>query len=356
MYADVDGTIGYQLTGRYPIRRTGDGTVPVPGWTGEHEWDGWIPFEELPWSRDPGRGHLVTANNRPHDASYPHLIGRDFHTPYRARRIVELIERAEAPLTVPDLARFQVDTRSIPAITLLPILVATAPRDDDERWAIELLEGWDGDLRADSAAAAVYHAWLDRIARRLLRAEEDRTSFDRYLAWGEAFACLALPRLLAEDPPAWVGGSWPDVLADALRSAMDLLAERLGADRAAWRWGALHRVRFAHPLARMPGLAPVFLAAEHELGGDEQTVLQGGFDGREGFEAAVVPSWRFVADLADLDRSVAVLPTGQSGNPASPHWNDQSDRWIAGELRPAPVTRAAVEAAAERRLILRPSR
>jgi penicillin amidase len=146
------------------------------------------------------------------------------------------------------------------------------------------------------------------------------------------------------------------VLGDALRSAIDLLAERFGADRDAWRWGALHHVRFAHPLARMPGLAPVFVAAEHELGGDEQTVLQGGFDGREGFEAAVVPSWRFVADLSDVDHSLAVLPTGQSGNPASPHWNDQAGRWFAGQLRAAPVTRAAVEAVAERRLVLRPSR
>jgi penicillin amidase len=100
----------------------------------------------------------------------------------------------------------------------------------------------------------------------------------------------------------------------------------------------------------------MFVAAEHELGGDEQTVMQGGFDGRNGFEPAVVPSWRIVADLGDVDRSMAVLPTGQSGNPTSPHWNDQAARWIAGELRPAPVTRGAVEAAAEHRLALLPAR
>jgi penicillin amidase len=104
----------------------------------------------------------------------------------------------------------------------------------------------------------------------------------------------------------------------------------------------------------MPGLAAMFVAAEHELGGDEQTILQGGFDGRDGFDAVVVPSWRFVADLGDLDASQAVLTTGQSGNPASPHWADQSATWIAGALRPAPVRSAAVREAAERRLVLRP--
>ncbi|MGZ8626150.1 MAG: penicillin acylase family protein, partial [Actinomycetota bacterium] len=142
----------------------------------------------------------------------------------------------------------------------------------------------------------------------------------------------------------------------ALGGALAMLTERLGPDRAGWRWGALHGVRFAHPLARMPGLDAVFVAAEHELSGDEQTVLQGGFDARHGFQAVVVPSWRLVADLGDVDRSMAVLPTGQSGNPASPHWNDQAPLWIGGELRPAPVTRAAVEAAATHRLRLLPGR
>jgi penicillin amidase len=149
---------------------------------------------------------------------------------------------------------------------------------------------------------------------------------------------------------------WDDLLLDALDDALALLEDRLGPDRASWRWGALHTVRFAHPLARMPGFAPLFVAAEHELGGDEQTVLQASFDARDGFRPAVVPSWRLVADLADVDRSRAVLPTGQSGNPASPHWNDQTDLWISGRLRPAPVTRPAVEAAAEHRLSLLPDR
>jgi penicillin amidase len=105
----------------------------------------------------------------------------------------------------------------------------------------------------------------------------------------------------------------------------------------------------------MPGLEAMFVAAEHELPGDEQTVLQGGADARDGFEAVVVPSWRLVADLGDVDGSVAVLPTGESGNPASPHWNDQAEAWAADELRPLPFSRPAVEAAAVHRLELLPA-
>ena len=359
VYADVDGTIGYQLTGRYPVRRAGDGRAPVPGWTSEHEWVGWVPYEDLPWSKDPTRGYLATANNRTHDDAYPHLIGHDFHTPFRARRIAELIEGAPGPLTATDLARFQTDVVSLPARAIVSGLVALEPRTEDEAWAIDLLRGWDAAQDADSMAAAVYNVWLARLARSLLGAADDPAAFERYHAWRETFVCAALPALLDREPPSWAaadGSGWDALLRAALAEAIRLLSERLGPDRGTWRWGALHRVRFAHPLARMPGTASFFVAAEHELGGDEQTVLQGGFDARNGFEAAVVPSWRFVADLADVDRSMAILTTGQSGNPVSPHWNDQTPAWIGGELRPMPVTRSAVEAAARRRLTLRPSR
>ena len=106
VYADVDGTIGYQCSGRFPLRNAGDGTTPVPGWTPGYEWNGWIPFDELPWAVDPPHGYLVTANNRIHDDAYPHLIGHDFHTPYRARRVVERLE-AVAHHDVASMARIQ---------------------------------------------------------------------------------------------------------------------------------------------------------------------------------------------------------------------------------------------------------
>jgi penicillin amidase len=352
VYADVDGTIGYQCTGRYPIRRHGDGSAPVPGWTSEYEWEGWLAFEDLPWSKDPGRGWIVTANNRTHDEDYPHLIGRDFHTSFRAERIAELLD-AELAIGVDGAARMQVDTVSLPARRLLPRLLATPPSTSGAAGALAALASWDGDLRADSMAAAVYQTWLGTIAARVLNVEADPETFAAYFAWREAFTCSALPALLeGDEPPA--GGRWDDLLAGALEDALADLRARLGEDPAAWRWGALHLVRFAHPLARLPLVGTLFVAAEHELGGDEQTVLQAGVDARLGFDAVVIPSWRVVVDLADVDRTAAVLTTGQSGNPVSPHWNDQTELWARGELRSCPFTRPAVEAAAERSLTLRP--
>jgi penicillin G amidase len=166
--------------------------------------------------------------------------------------------------------------------------------------------------------------------------------------------CSALPAMLESGAPPPGGGSWGELLGSALEEALDLLERELGPDPGARRWGALHRVRFAHPLARLPGLGAMFVAAEVEIGGDEQTVLQSSVDGRLGFDAVVVPSWRQVVDLSNVDATLAVLCTGQSGNPASPHWSDQTPLWAAGELRPCPFTRPAVEAAAEHRLALVP--
>jgi len=349
VYADVSGTIGYQCTGRFPIRRAGDGTVPVPGWDGEHEWDGWIPFDELPWDADPERGYLVTANNRIHDDAYPYLMGHDFHTPYRARRIVERLE-AEPKHDVESLASIQLDTVSVPARVTLPLLLDVEPATNAHRVAIDLLRGWGGDMAADSAAAAVFNAWSGHVARRVLQPRLGDELFRRYHTWRETFQCEVLPAMLARRD-GWLDD---DLLRAALADAIDELRERLGDDPSGWRWGALHRLQLVHPLGALPGLEELFTAADVELGGDEQTVMQGGFDTRDGYPVAVIASWRAVYDLADLDRSIGVLPAGVSGNPASPHWNDQAAMWAGGGHHRLPFTRAAVEAAAVATLRLLP--
>jgi penicillin G amidase len=360
VYADVDGTIGYQCTGMYPIRRTGDGTAPVSGWTDEHEWIGYVPYDELPWAENPKRGFLVTANNRIHDEAYPHLIGRDFHAPYRARRIAELV-LAEERHSVASFARIQADTVSLPARATLPLLLELDPQTNEERAALDVVRAWDGDMTAESAGAAAFNVWSRHIARRVLEPRLGEELFRTYHAWRELFQCEVLPGLLRDPDAAWfgTGDAGPDAARDdllraALADAIGELRQRLGPEPAAWRWGAIHRLRLVHPLGALPGLEPLFTAADVELGGDEQTVAQAGFDGRDGYDVAVIPSWRAIYDLADLDRSVGVLPAGESGNPASAHWNDQSRLWAKGDHHPLPFTRPAVRGAAVSTLRLLP--
>ncbi|HET9725141.1 MAG TPA: penicillin acylase family protein [Actinomycetota bacterium] len=349
LYADVEGHIGYQCTGRYPVRRAGDGTVPVPGWTAEHEWDGWIDFDDLPWDLDPPEGFLATANNRIHDEDYPHLIGRDWTPPSRIRRIAELLG-TEPHHTPETFAAMQADTVSIPARTLAPVLAGVAPADERQRAAVALLDGWDGDLAADSAAACVYEAWCHHLAELVLRPLLGDAVFTHLYGRGVStgtWRALVLPGLLERPTARWFGADGvearDDVLRRALDAALDELEERLGPERSAWRWGDLHRVVFAGQLAAFPGLGEVFTAGVVGKGGDDDTLDQGAFEPERRYDAVVIASCRQIHDLSDPDGSTATNTLGRSGHPASPAWNDQLPLWSTGRRHPMPLTRGATE-------------
>jgi penicillin G amidase len=329
VYADVDGHIAYQCTGRHPVREQGDGTRPVPGWDGAHEWIGWIPDDELPAERDPDRGWIATANNDIQPSGSPHLISRDFHPASRVERIAELLE-ARPTQDVASTAAIQVDTVSRAALALLPALTDLEPRDDRQRAALKGLADWDGSLAADSPDAAVFEAWIAALLGRLVGTRVGEDVFAAYRCMRETFLTQVLPGLLAHGTDRLD----PHALLDTLDEALD--------ETDGTTWGELHTLVLAHPLARIPGLDGTFTAAATPFGGDDQTVAQGGFDPLLGYQPAVIASIRAVYDLGDLERSVTVLPSGISGNPASPHWADQHALFAAGRTKPAGLATPAV--------------
>ena len=363
VYADVDGNIGYQCTGWHPIRPKSDGSIPVPGWSAEYEWDGYVPFEELPWAYNPESGFLCTANAKPYDDSYPYNLGRDFLSPFRARRIAELITATDLH-DVESFRRMHTDFVSIPARETAAILADLEPATDRQKQALALFDGWDGDLSPDSAAGALYQVWCIRISEAMLLPRLGPELYEHFYSrrqWTNEFQVQVLPQLLRYPTARWFGehgsAARDGVLRRTLDQALDELADRLGEDPAGWSWGGLHRVRFAHQMAqRIPDLAELFTAGEAPHGGDEQTLNQGIFEpGAGNYDTQVVASWRQVIDLGDLDSSVGTHTVGQSGNPASPHWNDLFPLWSSGRYHPMPFTRRAVEEACESRLTLVPA-
>jgi penicillin G amidase len=239
--------------------------------------------------------------------------------------------------------------------------VSIEPADDRQKQALALLAEWDFDLRADSAAAALYEVWCCRIAELVLKPRLGEELYVHYYAkrqWTNSFQYQVLPSLLEFPTATWFGQDGREArdrsLREALDAAIEELSAALGEDPAGWQWGAIHRVRFAGQFALIPDLAELFTAAEGPLGGDEQTVLQGLFEPGSSYEALVVPSWRQVIDLGDLDTSVGTHTVGQSGNPASPHFNDLYPLWSTGRYHPLPFTRGAVESAAVSKLNLLP--
>jgi penicillin amidase len=337
IYADVDGTISHQCTGRFPIRANDDGTRPIPGWDGDHEWAGWIPPDELPHETDPERGWLATANHDVQPPGYSYLIGADFHRPARRDRIAELLTEHDGH-DVASMQAIQCDTVSLAVDAVLPRLLKLHPGDDDQREVLDRLASWNGDVAAGSREAAIYELWLSAIMRRLVGERIGEDLYRAYTGFREIFVAETLPTMLAH--------STDRVDPEALRAALaEAIEETEGRT-----WGEIHALVLAHPLARIPGLDALFTAATLPYGGDESTISQGAMDALRGHRPAVIPSWRAVWDLGDLDRSVGVVPSGVSGNPASPHWADQSRLFEAGEARPAGFATSSVAT-----LILRPA-
>ena len=351
VYGDVDGNIGYQLWGRHPVRRAGDGTLPVPGWTDEHEWVGDVPRSELPWAYNPVEGFLCNANNKAHHDSYPHLLTKDFLPPFRALRIAEMLT-AIPEHNVESFAAIQNDTRSLAVREVLPHLLAMAPLNDGQSLALSLLATWDHDLGRDSAPAAIYEVWNNHLARLVLLPRLGKDLYVHFHArrqWTNAFEFLALPAMLACPSQRWFGGDGiaarDAVLAQALDLALAELTQKLGPDMTSWRWGALHKATFAGQLGMVPGLEELLTAGVVEMGGNEQTVCQSLHEPDLSYKVSIVPSWRQILDLSNWDASVGILPGGQSENPTSPHYNDMLGLWAKGEYHPLPFSRAAVDAA-----------
>jgi penicillin amidase len=354
LYADREGNIGYQLPGRIPVRAKGDGTVPVPGWTGEHEWVGWVPYEALPNVFNPARGWIATANNRVTPPGYPYHLGSEWSEGLRARRIVDVLT-SKPKHTLEDLKRLQYDHVSLAARRVVPVLVRVHAADEAVRAAQQDLRRWDGTVSADSRAAAVYEAFLVHAVQYLFRARLGEQLWERYAA--RAFAMAAFLRLWDRPRDPWWGPGGRDrAAAEILRRAVRDLEARLGRGRSRWNWGALHQVYFDHPLASLPVLGRWLSVGPIPAPGDGWTVNQAAYSLLNPFRQTVVASMRMVVDFADLDRSVAVHTTGQSGLPGHPHRADLTPLWASGGYHPLLWSRTAVERHAVARLVLQPAR
>ena len=351
VWADRHGSFGLKVVGKLPIRAGGCPDLPKPGWSGEHEWTGWVPFEELPELVDPEQGYVLTANNRITPADFPHHVTSDYLDGYRARRIEDVLAAADEH-DLDDFGELQLDMLSLPGLETARRLARMHPGEgldlvlgQREVSAIERLRSWDGRMGPDSIAATIYQAFTLRFAQAVARAATgDRDLAERWLdRAGNGFMTHVsspwrwqshLLSLWEEADESLIGRSWDELAADALRAALDDLERVYGEEQADWRWGRVHAMQFPHALgAAHPLLAKIF-SRSLEVGGGQETVAQVGWDPGNPFRAIWAPAWRVLADPSDPDASRWQAFTGQSGHVASAHYDDLQDRWVAGETQP----------------------
>jgi penicillin G amidase len=344
VWADRHGSIGYKLIGLLPLRRGGCPDLPKPGWSGEFEWEGTVPYDELPEETDPESGFLVTANNRIVGDSYPHHITSDWLDGFRARRIEELL-RASSEHDVEGFEAMQSDDLSIPGLEAARRLGRLTPRGQREVSAVERLLSWDGRLDPDSIAGTIYQAFLLRLAREVARAAiGDRDLCERWLDRADnGFTPHVtspwrwhshLMKLWEEGDEKLLGRPWDELVLEALAGALDDLSDRFGPDPEGWRWGHVHEMEFPHPLGEANPLLRRLLNRRLRAGGAQETVSQIAYDPNDPYRAVWAPSWRIVADPTAPERSRWQMFTGQSGHPASPHYDDLQADWLEGRTQP----------------------
>ena len=350
VYADVDGHIGYYAPGRIPVRASGDGSRPAEGWTGEAEWTGWVPFDELPHLYDPPDHVIVTANHRPAPPDYPYNLGLEWTEPFRAQRIVDMIGSARAHrVTADDFARMQGDTVSLHAKALLPLLLShlRAP-DARDQPALDLLKRWNFDAAADSAATAIFQAWFLHLTPVLVADDLGPAATELYQGKFSYVSRFLAATLASNDSPWCDDATTPtretcdDAVLSAFRKGLEDLRNRVGSDMTRWRWDAVHLAIFPHALDSVAALRPI-LSRSIGIAGDWSTVNVGVSAADRPYEVHTVPGYREIVDLSPANDSRFLDAVGQSGHPLSRHYDDFLQDWRAVTHRKMRIERADIE-------------
>jgi penicillin amidase len=362
LYADVDGNIGYQMPGDIPIRAHGDGTVPVPGWTDEYEWTGFIPFEQLPYTFNPAEGFIATANNQVPPSNYRDLITYDWDYGFRAQRIVNLIENAPGKIDIAYIQQMQGDDYDANAATFVPLLLQlNAQFLSDQVATLDLLKNWDEQTKSDSSAAAVFEAFWRHLLQNTFNDDlPERYWPDGGSRWNEVM------RELAKNPndPFWDDKSTKDVietsddiLEKSLADATKELEEMFGKDTAKWKWGEMHTSTFRNGTLGESGVPPIealFNRGPFLTSGGEAIINATGWSVKDGYETNWLPSMRMIVDLSNLNNSVTVHTTGQSGHAFHPHYIDMAPLWANIQYYSMLWDQQAVLNDAEGHLVLTP--
>jgi len=333
--ADLEGRMTLIAPGRVPIRAAGDGLLPVPGAEGRYDWTGWIPFDDLPRLDEPPSGQLIAANNKQVPDDYPFLIAAEWYLPTRAQRIDEVL-RSQAVWSPEEMVRLQMDSLSIGARELLPRLLAAAEGKAEAEAALALLRAWDFVMGRDLPQPLIYSGWIQALERRLLRDEVGPELLPELLQGNEQRieALLQPDSLFCDDRGTQPTESCDDIIRLALDDALAGLVKAYGEEPAEWRWGAAHVARFDHPIFGFVPLVAGLTAYDVETDGGQDTVNRGAGNFAaplpEAFRHRHGPGLRVVFDLADLDQSLFMIATGQSGNLMSPHYGDLAQRWADG--------------------------
>lgn len=365
VYADVEGNIGYAMSGRVPVRAGGDGAMPIDGGSGAGEWTGTLDAAALPRVLNPAAGFIASANNEI-DRGYGGLITRDWAAPYRATRLVDRLSKAEG-VDMEVTEGLQNDRHSLAADHILNGLEAAIAKakgieaEADTRVALERLANWDRIVDA-RPIVTFYEAFEDAMWRRTFADELGDPLFTKFYEWAGAERYAGLDAVIGDRQSRWFDDiatvekqeTLEDIYLLAARDAELHLLDEWGRESSR-AWDKVHAARFEHALGSVAfPFAWFFNRGPVPITGDGTTVMRVSWNRLRPFQAWEYPSWRQIIDTGNWDQSRVAHPGGQSGHPMSRNYFDRNDGWRQGQYRRQAFTRTAVSAAAQHRLLLVP--
>ncbi|HMV15013.1 MAG TPA: penicillin acylase family protein [Chitinophagales bacterium] len=367
VYADKDNNIGYYNSGKVPVRDKASASVPQPGWTGEHDWKAFIPFDEMPHSLNPQNGYIVTANHKIEPDDFPHFLGDIYMNGYRANRLEKMIQRKEK-LEPKDFTEMQMDFYCTPGKLFAAHYKNLQMENAELQQYVDMLLAWDGVLHPDKIEGSIYKvAKLMTVKKLYGSAIHDNKLIDELLGRGyhaifgpvNSFLGHNTPtllRILDDADSFWLkaAGGKEKLLKEGFKNAIDWLKLNYGVKTHKWKWGNLHAIVFPHALSVQPPLDKVFDVGPYPIGGDTDTPFQTFIMAAEGYGGELAaPSYRQIIDFSDFDKSTVIMPLGNSGNMASPYYKNQLRDWFEGKDYPMCWTRKKVEEHQKHKLLLK---
>ena len=366
VFADIDGNIAYQTPGKIPIRLPGhNGEYPVPGWTDEYEWQGYIPFDKLPNAYNPPAGYIVSANNEVVGATYPYLISDEWDYGFRAARIVQMIETAPGPIDAAYIQKMHGDDYNASAAFMVPLLLQLNLQDEHLITVRDVLKSWDYQNQMDQAAPAVYNVFWRAV---LGRTFHDNLPEDYWPDGGDNWFEV-MHKLVQTPDSAWwddkntaTKETRDDILTLAFSDTVTELEKVLGSNAAKWTWGELHTVTFHNQSLGTSGIGPIeaiFNRGPYQTSGGSSIVDNTAWDASEtdptkAYQVVSLPSERMIVDISDLPASLSVITTGESGHAFHSNYADQADLWRTIQYHPMLWGKQQVESSAKAHLVLSP--
>ena len=359
MYGDKDGNVAWWASASLPKRPDSVNSKTILNGDGRHDPIGFLPFSANPQAENPPWHYVYSANNQPDtidNSLYPgYYLPED-----RAKRIVTMIEGKDK-IDLKDMENMLVDDQSQVVTEIISELnIGGISAEGFESICLKELVNWDGKHGTDALAPVVYQAFIYRVIRGALADELGDELFDFFIT--TAMFKRSIAKLANNPNSVW----WDDVNTEAketrediaekaFREAVASIEEKLGNDITKWQWGKVHTLEHGHPIGSQAALRPYFNVGPFEVNSSVEAVNNLGFtiDGDSEYNVTFGPSTRRIVDFSDLNNSRSILPTGNSGNPFSEHYDDQAEMYVNGEFRPMLIDIDAIKALS-RKLTLNP--